>query len=144
MCVDIYCHFHSSKKDQVLNSKDKAATCAIIADALVGAKTTDIQKLLSVGIETLLLLTADADPDVRMNANESLNRVIRVSMFYLEVHYYGNGFGMQVLSINIYILYANEFLNRVIRVSMFIWKSITNGFGMQVLTITTYGLDVQV
>ncbi|XP_068234412.1 huntingtin-like [Palaemon carinicauda] len=66
-----------SKKDQVLNSKDKAATCTIIADALVGAKTADIQKLLSVGIETLLLLTADADPDVRMNANEALNRVIR-------------------------------------------------------------------
>ncbi|KAK7079832.1 hypothetical protein SK128_022104, partial [Halocaridina rubra] len=66
-----------SKKDQVLTSKDKASTCTVIADALVGAKTSDIQKLLSVGIETLLLLTADVDPDVRMNANESLNRVIR-------------------------------------------------------------------
>ncbi|KAG7155913.1 Huntingtin-like [Homarus americanus] len=66
-----------SKKDQVLSSKEKAATCSVIADALVGAKPTEIQKLLSVGIETLLLLTADSDPDVRMNANESLNRVIR-------------------------------------------------------------------
>lgn len=69
----------SSKKDQVLSTKEKAATCTVIADALVGAKSTDIQKLLSVGIETLLLLTADTDPDVRTNANESLNRVIRVS-----------------------------------------------------------------
>ncbi|XP_050730332.1 huntingtin-like isoform X2 [Eriocheir sinensis] len=66
-----------SKKDQILSSKEKAATCSVIADALVSAKPTEIQKLLSVGIETLLLLTADADPDVRTNANESLNRVIR-------------------------------------------------------------------
>ena len=68
----------SSKKDQTLSSKEKAATCSVIADALVTAKPTEIQKLLSVGIETLLLLTADADPDVRTSANESLNRVIRV------------------------------------------------------------------
>nr|XP_045607422.1 huntingtin-like isoform X3 [Procambarus clarkii] len=66
-----------SRKDQVLSSKEKAATCSVIADALVGAKPTEMQRLLSVGIETLLLLTADSDPDVRMNANESLNRVIR-------------------------------------------------------------------
>ncbi|KAK3887735.1 hypothetical protein Pcinc_008172 [Petrolisthes cinctipes] len=66
-----------SKKDQILNSKEKAATCSVIADALVGAKPNEIQKLLSVGIETLLLLTADSDPDVRTSANEALNRVIR-------------------------------------------------------------------
>lgn len=72
--------FPSSKKDQILSSKEKAATCSVIADALVSAKPTEIQKLLSVGIETLLLLTADADPDVRTNANESLNRVIRVRL----------------------------------------------------------------
>lgn len=71
----------SSKKDQILSSKEKAATCSVIADALISAKPTEIQKLLSVGIETLLLLTADSDPDVRTNANESLNRVIRVRLY---------------------------------------------------------------
>lgn len=55
----------------------------MIADALVGAKPSEIQKLLSVGIETLLLLTADSDPDVRTSANEALNRVIRVRKFVL-------------------------------------------------------------
>ncbi|CAL4162698.1 unnamed protein product, partial [Meganyctiphanes norvegica] len=66
-----------SKKELVLNSRDKVVHCSVISEALIGAKSGDIQKLLSVGIETLLLLTADPDQDVQMNANEALNRVIR-------------------------------------------------------------------
>ncbi|XP_076067326.1 huntingtin isoform X2 [Oratosquilla oratoria] len=66
-----------SKRDLVLNSRDKVAHCDVIGDALVGAKSGDIQKMLTVGMETLLLLLDDDDPDVRMNADEALNRVVR-------------------------------------------------------------------
>ena len=48
---------------------------------------SDTHKILSVGIETLLLLTDDSDPDVRMNANEALNKVIRVSNMTIECYF---------------------------------------------------------
>ena len=68
----------------VFTSRDKIVHCSYITDALINAKVgaTDTNKLLAVGIETLLVLIDDSDPDVRMNADEALNRVIRVSSSY--------------------------------------------------------------
>lgn len=41
----------------------------------------DTNRLLTVAIETLLLLADDQLPDVRMTADEALNRIVRVSEY---------------------------------------------------------------
>jgi huntingtin len=62
--------------------KDKTSHCITIADAMCNAtmkSTQEFSQLLSISIETLLQLCDDPDSDVRMVADESLNRIIRVS-----------------------------------------------------------------
>ena len=56
------------------------ALCQSISDSVItGARVgSETQKLISIGIETLVVLIDDDNPDVRMNADEALNRVIRV------------------------------------------------------------------
>jgi hypothetical protein len=62
--------------------KEKISHCLAIADAMChsGVKgAPNFSHLLSIAIEILLQLCDDSHSDVRMIADESLNRVIRVS-----------------------------------------------------------------
>jgi hypothetical protein len=62
--------------------KEKISHCLTIADAMChsGVKgASNFSQLLSTAIEVLLQLCDDCHSDVRMIADESLNRVIRVS-----------------------------------------------------------------
>ncbi|XP_063237175.1 huntingtin isoform X2 [Bacillus rossius redtenbacheri] len=66
--------------ESTLRKKDKIAHCLVIADAMCGASvkgTPNFSHLLSITIEMLLQLCDDASSDVRMVADESLNRIIR-------------------------------------------------------------------
>ncbi|GAB6024871.1 hypothetical protein CHUAL_009985 [Chamberlinius hualienensis] len=68
------------KKDHVLNKKEKIAHCNTIADAICSASLKTMQdfpKYLGVGVETFLACIDDADTDVRMTADECLNRIIK-------------------------------------------------------------------
>ncbi|XP_046383294.1 huntingtin isoform X2 [Ischnura elegans] len=66
--------------DESVRKKEKIAHCITIADAMCnsGVKGShDFSQLISVAIETLLQLCDDQDSNVRMIADESLNRIIR-------------------------------------------------------------------
>jgi len=74
--------------------KEKISHCLTIADAMChsGVKgASNFSQLLSISIEVLLQLCDDCHSDVRMIADESLNRVIRVSRW--------TGFVLQGLSL---------------------------------------------
>lgn len=71
--------------------KEKISHCLAIADAMCnsGVKgAPNFSHLLSIAIEILLQLCDDSHSDVRMIADESLNRVIRVSRVCLGVQYF--------------------------------------------------------
>lgn len=74
----------SSKRDQPLTSREKLSLCQSVSESLItgGKSGTDAQKLIGIGMETLLVLIDDQDPDVRMSADEALNRVIRVCIYF--------------------------------------------------------------
>lgn len=62
-------------------------SCALIADAMVSFRFTNAQnvpQLVGRVVESLIHLCDDKDSDVRMVADESLNRIIRVSVSYLD------------------------------------------------------------
>lgn len=65
-----------------LNSrKEKVSCCAIIVEGICSPtvrQNTKFPQILSAAIETLLALCNDKESDVRMVADESLNRIIRV------------------------------------------------------------------
>ncbi|XP_066998979.2 huntingtin [Anabrus simplex] len=66
--------------DSTLRRKEKITHCLTIADTMChsGVKgASNFSHLLSIAIEILLQLCDDADSDVRMIADESLNRIIR-------------------------------------------------------------------
>ncbi|XP_071441491.1 huntingtin [Hetaerina americana] len=66
--------------DESVRKKEKITHCITIADAMCnsGVKGShDFSQLISVAIETLLQLCDDQDSNVRMIADESLNRIIR-------------------------------------------------------------------
>ncbi|KAG8226325.1 hypothetical protein J437_LFUL009902, partial [Ladona fulva] len=66
--------------DEAVRKKEKITHCITIADAMCnsGVKGShDFSQLISVAIETLLQLCDDQDSNVRMIADESLNRIIR-------------------------------------------------------------------
>jgi hypothetical protein len=71
--------------------KEKISNCLAIADAMCnsGVKgAPNFSHLLSIAIEILLQLCDDPHSDVRMIADESLNRVIRVSRVFLGAEYF--------------------------------------------------------
>lgn len=56
-------------------------SCVLVADLVVSLKLTSAQnfpQLLSVMVESYIHLCDDKDSDVRMVADENLNRIIRV------------------------------------------------------------------
>ena len=85
--VLIYIYLHYRRKEKISH-------CLTIADAMChsGVKgASNFSQLLSIAIEVLLQLCDDCHSDVRMIADESLNRVIRVSRW--------TGFLLQGLSL---------------------------------------------
>ncbi|XP_049777630.1 huntingtin [Schistocerca cancellata] len=73
-------HVNPQLSDESSRVKEKIAHCVTIADAMcqTGIKgASNFSHLLSVAIEILLQLCDDQHSDVRMIADESLNRIIR-------------------------------------------------------------------
>lgn len=63
--------------------KEKMISCVLVADLVVSLKLTSAQnfpQLLSAMVESYIHLCDDKDSDVRMVADENLNRIIRVSL----------------------------------------------------------------
>lgn len=61
--------------------KEKMQQCVVVAEALCAPgirHSAEFSKMLSVAFETLLATAGDADADVRMAADESLNLITRV------------------------------------------------------------------
>lgn len=69
--------------------KKKMELCSFVADTMCSSnvKTApNFASLLSFSIETLLQLCNDGDSDIRMVADESLNRIIRVCTILVQVN----------------------------------------------------------
>lgn len=63
--------------------KEKIQHCYIITEAVSNPTiriSTDFQRILGNTLETFLKLTDDPESDVRMTAEECLNRIIRVCL----------------------------------------------------------------
>lgn len=63
--------------------KEKILHCNVIGDAMCNSSVkvaANFPNLLSFSIEILLQLCDDSESDVRMIADETLNRIIRVNM----------------------------------------------------------------
>lgn len=70
-----------SAGDTPAKRRERLAACAQLADSVCASSlrsSPDFQKLLAVAIAGLLAGESDIDSDVRMNADECLNRVIKV------------------------------------------------------------------
>uniref|UniRef100_T1IW53 Huntingtin n=1 Tax=Strigamia maritima TaxID=126957 RepID=T1IW53_STRMM len=68
------------KREQPLTSKEKILHCTTIADAISSPSlrlVQDFPKFLGIAMETFLLCCDDTDADVRMVADECLNRTIK-------------------------------------------------------------------
>nr|XP_006822985.1 PREDICTED: huntingtin [Saccoglossus kowalevskii] len=68
------------KKEIVITKKDRVTYLTIIADAMCTPNfksTADFPKFLGISMETFLIACDDPEPDVRMNADECLNRTIK-------------------------------------------------------------------
>lgn len=71
------------KKETVLTRKDRILHCSNIADAICTPNIRsfpDFPKLLGVSIESFFLCCDDEDSDVRMVADECLNRTVKTLM----------------------------------------------------------------
>lgn len=65
----------------VYRKKEKISLCSTVADGICASAarlTPKFSHVLTVSIETLLMLCDDSESDVRMVADECLNRIIRV------------------------------------------------------------------
>ena len=65
-----------------MEKKEKISHQNIIADALCSnalKKDDDLSSLIEIAIENFFMFCDDADADVRIVADECLNRVIKVS-----------------------------------------------------------------
>ncbi|XP_064630020.1 huntingtin-like [Lineus longissimus] len=70
----------TKKKDQPVGKKEKASNCNIVADCICAANLrllADFPKFLGIAMETFLMLCDDPESDVRMVADECLNRTIK-------------------------------------------------------------------
>ncbi|BES96378.1 huntingtin [Nesidiocoris tenuis] len=78
-----YSSSSGSMDDGAPNNKEKISLAALVADTMCAAdvrNAPNFNYLLSYSIETLLRLCDDQDSNIRMIADESLNRIIRVQM----------------------------------------------------------------
>ncbi|XP_077992227.1 huntingtin-like [Glandiceps talaboti] len=70
----------AKKKETVITKKDRVSHLTIIADAMCTQTfrtMADFPKFLGISMETFLIACDDPEPDVRMSADECLNRTIK-------------------------------------------------------------------
>ncbi|XP_036183458.1 huntingtin isoform X4 [Myotis myotis] len=74
---------HRPKKELSATKKDRVNHCLTICESIVGQSlrnSPEFQKLLGIAMELFLLCSDDAESDVRMVADECLNKVIKALM----------------------------------------------------------------
>ncbi|XP_050396465.2 huntingtin [Patella vulgata] len=70
----------TKKKDQPPSKKDKMVNCNIVADCICAVNmrsVPDFPKFLGIAVEAFLTLCDDVESDIRMVADECLNRTIK-------------------------------------------------------------------
>uniref|UniRef100_A0A669P4L9 Huntingtin n=1 Tax=Phasianus colchicus TaxID=9054 RepID=A0A669P4L9_PHACC len=75
--------FHFRKKELSTTKKDRVNHCLTICENIVAQSlrnSPEFQKLLGIAMELFLLCSEDAESDVRMVADECLNKVIKALM----------------------------------------------------------------
>ncbi|MEE6462622.1 hypothetical protein FKM82_001656 [Ascaphus truei] len=73
----------AKKKDPSTNKKDRVNHCLTICENIVAQSlrnSPEFQKLLGIAMELFLLCSDDAESDVRMVADECLNKVVKALM----------------------------------------------------------------
>ncbi|XP_046737508.1 huntingtin isoform X1 [Diprion similis] len=76
-------HLQDMSHDYTARKKEKIGYCTTVADGICSSAarlTPKFTQVLNVAIETLLMLCDDSESDVRMVADECLNRIIRGAM----------------------------------------------------------------
>eukprot|EP00066_Takifugu_rubripes_P022022 XP_011611288.1 PREDICTED: huntingtin isoform X1 [Takifugu rubripes] len=71
------------KKEQATTKKDRVSHCLTICENIVAQSlrtSPEFQKLLGIAMEMFLLCSDDSESDVRMVADECLNRIIKALM----------------------------------------------------------------
>ncbi|XP_022080674.1 huntingtin-like isoform X2 [Acanthaster planci] len=71
------------KKDGTLNKKERISHCSTIADGICSSSfraVADFPKFLGIAMELFFAACDDEDSDVRLKADECLNKCIKVSM----------------------------------------------------------------
>ncbi|XP_056410998.1 huntingtin isoform X2 [Hyla sarda] len=74
---------HKAKKEPSTNKKDRVTHCLTICENIVAQSlrnSPEFQKLLGIAMELFLLCSDDAESDVRMVADECLNKVVKALM----------------------------------------------------------------
>ncbi|XP_075400754.1 huntingtin isoform X2 [Tenrec ecaudatus] len=74
---------HRPKKELLNTKKDRVSHCLTICENIVAQSlrnSPEFQKLLGIAVELFLLCSDDAESDVRMVADECLNKVIKALM----------------------------------------------------------------
>uniref|UniRef100_A0A8C8T0C0 Huntingtin n=1 Tax=Peromyscus maniculatus bairdii TaxID=230844 RepID=A0A8C8T0C0_PERMB len=74
---------HRPKKELAATKKDRVSHCLTICENIVAQSlrnSPEFQKLLGIAMELFLLCSDDAESDVRMVADECLNKVIKALM----------------------------------------------------------------
>uniref|UniRef100_S4RKL6 Huntingtin n=1 Tax=Petromyzon marinus TaxID=7757 RepID=S4RKL6_PETMA len=72
------------KKEGPANKKERISYCQTIAETIISSNSfrnsSDFPKFLGIAVETFLLCCDDTEADVRMVADECLNKVIKALM----------------------------------------------------------------
>ncbi|KAJ8336106.1 hypothetical protein SKAU_G00394490 [Synaphobranchus kaupii] len=74
---------HKQKKELATTKKDRVTHCLTICENIVAQSlrtSPEFQKLLGIAMEMFLLCSDDAESDVRMVADECLNKIIKALM----------------------------------------------------------------
>ncbi|KAM4051263.1 huntingtin isoform 3-T3 [Anomaloglossus baeobatrachus] len=74
---------HKAKKEPSTNKKDRVTHCLTICENIVAQSlrnSPEFQKLLGIAMELFLLCSDDSESDVRMVADECLNKVVKALM----------------------------------------------------------------
>ncbi|XP_061581949.1 huntingtin isoform X1 [Cololabis saira] len=74
---------HRQKKEQATTKKDRVTHCLTICENIVAQSlrtSPEFQKLLGIAMEMFLLCSDDSESDVRMVADECLNKIIKALM----------------------------------------------------------------
>uniref|UniRef100_A0AAX7T067 Huntingtin n=1 Tax=Astatotilapia calliptera TaxID=8154 RepID=A0AAX7T067_ASTCA len=78
-----FCLIFHRKKEQAATKKDRVTHCLTICENIVAQSlrtSPEFQKLLGIAMEMFLLCSDDSESDVRMVADECLNKIIKALM----------------------------------------------------------------